>query len=493
MKKLIVKRLLYVIGAISLTALIGVIQPAMAVLQGPSATVPTGVIVIDSDTGDIGDKEQWGREGGRTYQFTVSQASEYVQLKWRAGDAEMSFTGTSGQILSYGGDDGTGTHVFAVSTDVDIHYYGEVPVLTEFRLTVTDCASGNLPYSDVMGRPAFDLMGLTPNPSDEVIFCVQMEFRAELPTYYTLTDICPWTSPPTIGNFYPALDVFDCLHTPATPEQLAITEFAYGFLYEIVSSGPVDLTDHDLHMTQLVGDVQDTVDQLHTWTGFLHDDWLETLPDSRILWGETKNGVDTLQFSVDSIQPMVSSIQGIVQTIDAQTSNLADLNTTLLLFGLTEFFPDPLPPDWPLPPFSVVEEFSDLYQSIADIESKVDALQTALGGAAKLDIQVKDFQSEEMKGKETVTTKRFIVLLTENGNPVNGDITSIAAIVDGGSTSMESIDDFTDTWIGDGIYEVTVPLAATLEGVKVLFIQAEHSASPTIYGSKLFTVDLHTE
>ena len=62
MKKLIVKRLLHVIGAVSLIALIGAIQPAVAALEGPVQITPYGLLFEDSDPGGEEDKEQWGRE-----------------------------------------------------------------------------------------------------------------------------------------------------------------------------------------------------------------------------------------------------------------------------------------------------------------------------------------------------------------------------------------------------------------------------------------------
>lgn len=78
-------------------------------------------------------------------------------------------------------------------------------------------------------------------------------------------------------------------------------------------------------------------------------------------------------------------------------------------------------------------------------------------------------------------------LLKENGNPVDGEITSIAAVVDGGSTSMVPLEDFSAAQIGQGIYEVSVPLDRSLHRVKLFFIQASYTENSNIInGSKLF-------
>ena len=181
----------------------------------------------------------------------------------------------------------------------------------------------------------------------------------------------------------------------------------------------------------------------------------------------------------------------------------------LYLFGLEEFItPDMgMPTDVPsltlvLPLSPWYQEIDDVEEELANIDQKVDGLaaqiasvQTALGEATELDIQVKDFQSEDVKDKDAGSVKRFVILLKANGIPKEGGIiTSIDAVVDGGDMSLVPIDGFTATELGSGLYALEVPLADSLDGVKVLFIQAFYTeGSDTIYGSKLFTVGLHTE
>jgi hypothetical protein len=486
-------------------------QPAMAVLEGPSSSPPFGVLVEDTDPGDPDNKEQWGRAGGRTFSFTVYNSSEYLQLKWRATYVALAFDGevTDGtsEIMAYDSDD-SGVAMWTGQTQVKVlnettGVYEEHTVGTKFRLTVTDDAAALVPYTVMPdGLPLFDLEDLTPNASGEVLFNANLQMMAQMPLHGSTTAICNITSP-TVGNYYPALDVFDCLQTDPADIRPAISDFEHGFFYEVSA---FSLGDHDEHIAGLIDALQGTTDEIWTWSGFLYDEVPARLVgvDGRLLdlssqltnvGGDVIGAVDGVSLTLGGIGSDIDYLRERVDGIHSTTLGLPPMWLMLYLFGLEEWaalagieIPEGVPP------LDDVIGLSQWYQKIADIESKVDNLQTALGAAAKLDIQVKDFQSEGGKGKETVPTKRFIVLLTENGNPVDGDITSISAIVDGGSTSMEPIGDYTAVQIGTGIYEMAVPLAGPLAGIKILFIQASYNGNPgTINGSKLFTVGLHTE
>ena len=530
MRRLLTKRLLYVIGAVSLIALIGMIQPAMA-LEGPALIPPLGVNVDDSEIlppEDPGYGEEWGRDGGRMKTFTIFEVSEYDQLKWRPVNVGIAFDGAidaASENLSYNSIV-DGKAVWVGQTQVEVlnettSLYELKTVNTEFILTVKDAYNSNslVSFEFMDGIPTVDLTALTPI-ADEVSFAATLEMRVQMPPHDSVTGSCPYADL-TEGEYFPALDVFDCLQTNPANERPAITTFEYGFFYDL-DLPSLGLSGHDIHMEALVSGVQGTADQILGWTDFFSIEFAGRTENVMDEHEQTQVSVGNLQTTVNDLGGTLTSIWSTVNSLQcdyssefqSQSEKLEEIRgrvdempeMLLLMFGLTDFMQNQeLAGYW-----DAVESTSPIYQNlnslngtlaqvndqtntnahnISDILTQLSDLKTALGGAAEIDIQVKDFQWES-KGKEAETLKRFIVLLKENGNPVDGNITSIDAIVDGGGTSVEPIVGFTAIWIGRGLYEVQVPLAASLDKVKILFIRAENGTS---YGSKLFTVGIHTE
>ena len=97
-------------------------MPSVMALEGPTASLPVGVNVVDSDPGGPNDKEQWGRAGGRTFTFNIFQIDEYSQLKWQPIDAGIAFDGAidqAGEILTLDFM-GAGTAVWTGNTTVEV-------------------------------------------------------------------------------------------------------------------------------------------------------------------------------------------------------------------------------------------------------------------------------------------------------------------------------------------------------------------------------------
>ncbi|MHC4244982.1 MAG: hypothetical protein ACYSU4_21440, partial [Planctomycetota bacterium] len=505
MKRLIVRGLFYVIGAVSLIALIGMIQPAMAQLEGPTHNPTYGVDFDDSDADAApDDQEQWGRTGGRDFTFTVKHVSAYDQLLWQPLNVGIAMDGAinnSSETLNYSNYDSSeqasrygGSTQIRMQHPIGLYYY-LVGVGTRFWMAVTDEGGNEIVPDDSSGVPTLDIKALAAG-SDQFTFTVNLRFDASWPANNApTTPGCPLSSP-FYPSFYPALEVYDCLHTDPILIRPVKTTFEHGFFYEIPF---LTLFDHDAHMDNVVSSVQGTVNAIDGWTEQHDLDFVGHMNDLYGSHSQTQADIGNLQGSVDGTQGSINTLQDTVEgyggtvseihervyelqcldysqdfvfqnqtledqnqtlnTIRDNTENTSELTPTwllLYLLGLEEVaalfgmeIPEPLPPsitdNFPLIGQSILSA-SEWYQAIAAVEEKADdlavqiaSLQTALGEATELDIQVKDFESQEVKGKETVTTKRFVISLRVKGVPTDGIITSIDAIVDGEGMSVVPI------------------------------------------------------
>ena len=267
-------------------------MPSVMALEGPTASLPLGVNVVDSDPGGPTDKEQWGRAGGRTFTFTVFQSDEYSQLKWQPIDAGIAFDGAidqAGEILTLDFM-GAGTAVWTGSTTVEVldentNTYETVAVNTEFILTVKDSGNSLISFETLNGLPTVNIKTLTP-----ALFTATLEMRAQMPSYDSVAAICPYAAP-AVGQYFPILDVFDCLHTNPAYVRPVITLFNSGFLYELGDPNLMGLAAHDAHMEELVSGVQSTVDDIYGWTDFLYNDWPGRISDLNDAHTLIKDGI----------------------------------------------------------------------------------------------------------------------------------------------------------------------------------------------------------
>jgi len=191
---------------------------------------------------------------------------------------------------------------------------------------------------------------------------------------------------------FPVLDMYDCMHTPPGADRPVITSVEYGFYYELASL--LTLEEHDEHITALIGDVQDVVDEAGAQTQWLFEEWGLTAPDMRAHWGETAEALAALGVSGDwtheQLAMILEQLSGMsdeevltllwtvadqVGQIREQTEGLGmlpDMVTLLLMFGI-EADEVGMEPNPYLPPFSFVEEVSDLYQKLNGIQGSVDS------------------------------------------------------------------------------------------------------------------------
>ena len=230
-----------------------------------------------------------------------------------------------------------------------------------------------------------------------------------MPSYGTTTAICPYTPPePNVGLYYPALNVYDCLHTnPANPTP-AISDFEYGFFYGLET---LSLDEHDQHMEELVGDVQSTVVTIQTHTQFLFDDWPGVIGEFRGRHDQTQDGIASLAGTLgahgnaisvvdDKVDDIASTLQswsdpsGQLDQIQEQTADLPNALLLLLMFGV-EADEVGLPPDPNLPGFEMVEQVSDLYQGLAALGEALDSHIAALmSQVEEKDQVIADLQSQ---------------------------------------------------------------------------------------------------
>jgi hypothetical protein len=546
MRNIIKQRLLYLISFFSAIVMICVTQPAFAI-TGPEAN-PLAQVVISNDT-DSGDGEQWGRPGGREITFSIIDISQFTLLLWGAVDEDAVGIAFDGELnpaerLTYTSNPTTGQAVWTGQTQVEIatgvSSTAWFDVDTKFILSVEDSVGNPVAFTfdSVTGLPRVDVTGLIPS-----IFTARLEMLAKNPSSeYTECD--GGETPIPEGQFGPALDVFDCLMTLPTADEHAITEFNGGFFYD--SAGEIlDLEEHDAHITGLIDVMEAKADDLSLKVGFLHEDWpnvwSEVFDFQGVMLGEISNlngiisGYDSvfsaLEAKADNLNGLVSGFDAAFGALEAKADSipqrfdelsnqlnelpfherfnrldqLPDTSLFLLLFG----FPPEIIGNPEMPPFDFVRDNSMLYQVLDALEAKADALETkaddlaeqiaslqaSTGEATEIDIQVKDFKSLELKGKETETIKRFVILLKVNGVPKEGGIiTSVDAIVDGGEISVVPVVEFTATELGGGIYAAEIPITDSIGGAKVLFMQVSYTEnSDTIYGSTLLTIGPHTE
>lgn len=330
--------------------LVAMTTPVMA-LEGPAESLPLGVDIVDSDLGGPDDKEQWGREGGRTFTFTIFQVDEYAQLKWQPIEVGIAFDGAideEGEILTFDSM-GVGSAVWIGNTtvevlDEDTGTYETVEVNTEFILTVKDSYDLPVSFETMNGLPTVDIKALTL----PALFTATLEMRAKVPPYDSVTEICPYAAP-TVGEYLPALDVFDCLQTNPAEDRPVISMFEYGFFYELDDPNllSLDLAEHDAHMEELVGGVQTSVDDIYMWTNFLFTDWPLRISGINDAHAQINDNLAIMGSTLDEINMLVensctqSDQQQVLDELNDIEEDLTPMfDYHLLMFGLGPFMQD---------------------------------------------------------------------------------------------------------------------------------------------------------
>ena len=459
-----------VIAALALAFCFILVKPSMAVLEGPTQIPFYGVDFVDNDTGDADNKEQWGREGGRTFEFTVYNASNYDQLIWEPSHVAIAFDGEVDSVdetLTYDSDDG-GTAVWTGQTQVNMLVagaYSWVSVDTEFRMTVRDIDDNIIPYTVTLDGPSYDLTGITANLSDEVYFSAQLEMRARMPSYDSVTTLCydpggpvNYSTPPIVGEFYPALNVFDCLHIDPSYDGLALTEFDYGFWYELSSIVDVDLNEHDAHITALIDSVQTTVDITSTEVTFLFEDWTPRITGLISDHAGIRDHLNILGGAINNVNTAVNDVNAIVSNLSFPDIDLTSLTERVdrlpttdmlfLMFGLEPFIQDPELQGY----VPVVLENSPLYQAVIPLNGKADDLLEAVGNmnldlspvvtamqtnAATIQGEVSELNTKAEAIKNTVEQT------SQNVTDVAGQAASIGAAVDSASNTLDTVNNTT--------------------------------------------------
>jgi septal ring factor EnvC (AmiA/AmiB activator) len=451
MKNLCTKSAVYCGGALLLLAVTGLTQPATAALTGPTQTPPLGVIIADSETlpaEDPGYGEDWGRKGGRIKTHTVAQPGAYNQLLWQAFSAKIALDGNiddPGETLSLISNV-NGQAIWQGSTTIEVlqgSTYVPEPISTEFVLTVEDINGAPVSLVMINGAPAIDLKALPVNGIGDAVFTTILEMEAVMPPTSSVTAICP-TPTPTAGYFEPVLDVYDCLHTNPANDRPVITSFDSGFLYEMPF---MDLTEHDLHMENLVTSVQNTVDETNMWTDFLVTDWQGRIPALSVGQSEINGKLDGVMNNANQVSDTVDQINITVGQInDTLNNNQGDPNSdvldqlieikegvnkvpdfNLLMFGLEDFIQDPELKGYV--PFVIQQ--SPLYQSIRDVDQKVTSVlnqsETDLDNLTDLLSQISGQAQQNGAAISSLATQ--ITGLNTIINEKNDEIVNLNAII----------------------------------------------------------------
>ncbi len=350
--------------------------------------------------------------------------------------------------------------------------YESQTVNTKFILTVKDAADSLVTFEFMGGMPVVNLTTLTPNASDEVLFAATLEMEVQMPSYDSVTAICPYAAP-VVGEYLPALDVFDCLQTNPAYVRPAITKFEYAFFYELSGLPALGLAEHDEHMEELVSDVQTTVNDIYTWTDFLYNDWVRI---SGLSAGQTeiKDGIAVLGGTLGEINAKVDSLLGqpgqpgqgdtvldMLEEIDEGVSRIPDF--LLLMFGLEDFIENE-----ELRAFvPVIIASSPLYQAIDSrasqasmdsVEAKLDALQSAV---ETLQTSISDTSQIAVEAIEVRSQQRYLLSTVIGGLPVNVDLVSVL-VVSVGQNKPITVTDVTGyatgTLVATGLLEVTLDL-----------------------------------
>lgn len=372
-------------------------HPAIA-FEGPTTAPPGGVTIVDTDPGD---GEQWGRIGGRTLEFYNLDLSQFDQLLWGPVGlfaVKVAFDGAvdePGEILTYSGNPTPGVLIWTGDTDVTLQgsCSGTYSVDTRFQMTVSDANGDPVVFvtHPTTSLPQVNVKALLPDLSG-LLFAAKLEIFAKNPVVCYANDCLPAYQTP-VGEFGPALNVFDCLNTDPAQEGDALTQYDWGFFYELTGVGP-SLAEHDAHIAGLIDGVQATTDDISAKVGFLYEDWGFVMPGLRQDHGEILQGVSAVEGKLDAqgpkfgqIQQGISALEGKLDTQGSVLENvqqnmdklnsLPNLQLLLLLFGI-EADEVGMPPDPNLPPFEFVEQISDLYVAIGALEAKADSLETKI-------------------------------------------------------------------------------------------------------------------
>ena len=172
------------------------------------------------------------------------------------------------------------------------------------------------------------------------------------------------------------------------------------------------------------------------------------------------------------------------------------------------------PPDG-FPPIDSFPAISALYESLDDIETKADSIEAKTDSIdartdsieAKtniLNIKVDDITAllEDLEGARKVdievvesarlstSDETFLVLLTENGIPVDAEVTQVFALPDSAGELSAIETDVYATPVQTGLVRLEVVLPMSLSSAKLFLIRVEHAhGTGSIHaGSKLVSL-----
>ena len=166
------------------------------------------------------------------------------------------------------------------------------------------------------------------------------------------------------------------------------------------------------------------------------------------------------------------------------------------------------PPPEGFPPITSFPAISALYQSLLDIETKADGIEAKtdgletktdilnvkvdgitalledLEGARKVDIEVVE------SARLSTSDETFLVLLTENGIPVDAEVTQVFALPDSAGELSAIETDVYATPVQTGLVRLEVVLPMSLSSAKLFLIRVEHAhGTGSIHaGSKLVSL-----
>lgn len=298
---------------------------SIAFADGPVSVgnVPGGAnVVTDTDlTQSGGNGQRWGRGGGRTIRYHVTDPGRFTMLKFGVQQGSQPHVAFDNGItpngaaqgqqenLSYNASDsqlGNGIARWVGSAFVPMANGGSLLAWTRFSIRYSQTNNG---APIVIG-----VDGTGPNPMNIGVFG---DFDVNL--LFEMSTAGPG------GPWVPLLDMYDSLPTPqgqppGTNVGPVLSGVTTAFYYTLAATG-MTLEDHDAHLQALFDEIKPTINNMSGKINFMRDDWTPRWNGIQGQVSETQNSIN------NNVVPTLSQIQQQVAQLVGQgsggTSNLA--------------------------------------------------------------------------------------------------------------------------------------------------------------------------
>jgi len=292
----------------------------LLLVVGVAADGPVNIVAGVAQTGDNNDSEgeTWGRPGGRTVTYSVSDTSAYdtlwfgaTSLPTAAFDNAVNAAGETMAFDATNSDLANGKAVWSGSAFLPLAGGQPIPsqfVTTRFTMTIKNSGNVGVPLTNYPGGP-------TPGADIKTIgssFSINMQFSVVCPSGFG--GIC------AAGSMVPLLNFYDASPTPVgnPPDDggPALTGFSKGFFFTNLG---LTLQEHEDSMTAQHNAISQSLNSIKNDTSFTKAEVTGGLAGLANTLGEVRNSV------VMQVQPNIQNINNTTNNISTRVNDIYNI------------------------------------------------------------------------------------------------------------------------------------------------------------------------